>query len=102
MHPCIKSVSSVVAIPFRSEAQKDHAKASQVLLQLTIDEAHLLLLIKDDGVGFNLARLQKRASRVATLGLVSMQERAHFAGGAIEINSARSKGTEIRLSLPLH
>src|SRR6185369_1343605 len=30
-----------------------HAKASQVLLQLTTDEANLLLLIKDDGVGFN-------------------------------------------------
>ena len=78
-----------------------HAKASQVLLQLTIHDAHLLLLIKDDGVGFNFGRLQERAPRLATLGLVSMQERAHFAGGAIEINSARSKGTEIRLSLPL-
>jgi PAS domain S-box-containing protein len=75
-----------------------HAKASQVLLQLTRDKDHLRLLIKDDGTGFNLARLQKR---VATLGLVSMQERAHFAGGTLEIDSAHSKGTEIRLSLPL-
>jgi signal transduction histidine kinase len=75
-----------------------HAKASQVLLQLTRDKDHLRLLVKDDGTGFNLARLQKR---VATLGLVSMQERAHFAGGTIEIDSAHSEGTEIRLTLPL-
>jgi len=78
-----------------------HAKATRVLLQLTRDEDRLVLLVKDDGIGFDFARLQKRAPRVATLGLISMQERAHVAGGTIDIDSTRTKGTEIRLSLPL-
>ena len=45
----------------------------------------MLLSIKDDGVGFDLESLRKRAPRAATLGLISMQERAHAAGGTIEI-----------------
>jgi len=78
-----------------------HAKATQVILRLTIDTNVLFLIVKDDGVGFDVERLRKRALRVATLGLVSMQERAHAAGGRIEIESAPASGTEIRFSLPL-
>lgn len=78
-----------------------HAQASQVRLELVRIGHVLLLSIKDDGVGFDLESLRKRAPRAATLGLISMQERAHAAGGTIEINSASSKGTEIRFSLNL-
>jgi len=78
-----------------------HAQASQILVHLAKDEATLFLSIKDDGVGFNVERLHKRAPRVATLGLISMQERAHAAGGAIDIDSAPSQGTEVKLRLPL-
>jgi PAS domain S-box-containing protein len=74
-----------------------HAQASQIQVQLAKDGNVLLLIVKDDGVGFDLESLRKRA----TLGLVSMQERAHAAGGAIEIDSARSRGTEVRFTLPL-
>lgn len=78
-----------------------HARATQVLVQITRDRSVLLLTVKDDGVGFDVERLRKRAPRVATLGLISMQERAHAAGGTIEIDSAPANGTEIRFSLPL-
>ena len=78
-----------------------HAHASQVVLRLVRCGSVLHLSIKDDGVGFDLASLRKRAPRAATLGFISMQERAHAAGGAIEIDSASSQGTEIRFSLNL-
>lgn len=78
-----------------------HAQASQILVQLAKDESTLFLSVKDDGVGFNVDSLRKRAPRVATLGLISMQERAHAAGGDIEIHSAPSQGTEVRFRLPL-
>jgi PAS domain S-box-containing protein len=78
-----------------------HAKATQVRVRLTRDSDALVLTVKDDGVGFHVDQLRKRAPRVATLGLVGMQERAHAAGGTIEIESAPAGGTEIRLSLPL-
>ena len=78
-----------------------HAQPSQVSLQLGKDGNVLLSSIKDDGVGFDLESLRKRAPRAATLGLISMQERAHAAGGTLEIDSAISHGTEVRFKLDL-
>ena len=78
-----------------------HAQASHVLLQLVKDGNVLLLSIMDNGVGFDVESLRKRAPRAATLGLISMQERAHAAGGEIEIDSVISRGTEVRFRLIL-
>jgi PAS domain S-box-containing protein len=78
-----------------------HAQANQALLRLVRDANVLLLSVKDNGAGFDPESLRKRAPRAATLGLIGMQERAHAAGGTIEINSAISQGTEVRLMLPL-
>ena len=78
-----------------------HARAGKVLVRLAREANSLVVIVKDDGVGFDLRSLRKRARRVATLGLVSMQERAHAAGGTITIDSAMSKGTEIRFTVPL-
>ena len=77
-----------------------HAQADQALLQLAKVGGVLRLSVKDNGIGFDMESLRKRAPR-ATLGLISMQERAHVAGGTIEIDSAISRGTEVRLMLPL-
>jgi signal transduction histidine kinase len=78
-----------------------HARAKRVLLRLRKKNNVLFLLVKDDGVGFDPEALRKRTPRVVTLGLLGMQERAHAAGGRVVIASAISKGTEIRLELPL-
>lgn len=78
-----------------------HAGARHVDVQLARDENRLVLTIKDDGAGFDPEQLRKPSSHEATLGLVSMQERANAAGGVIEIDSELSKGTVVRLTLPL-
>lgn len=78
-----------------------HARANHVLLQLTRTPTTLEMVIRDDGVGFDPAALRKRARRVATLGLVGMQERAHAAGGALAIHSKLSRGTEVRFNVPV-
>jgi PAS domain S-box-containing protein len=78
-----------------------HARASCVLVRLVKDENGLFLSVKDNGAGFDPEALRKRAPRAATLGLLGMQERAHAAGGLVEIESRASRGTEIRLKLPL-
>jgi PAS domain S-box-containing protein len=77
-----------------------HARATAVSLRLKKDNELLLLSVSDDGVGFDPDALRKRAARAVTLGLLGMQERAHAAGGVVEVNSEISKGTEIRLKLP--
>jgi PAS domain S-box-containing protein len=78
-----------------------HANASEIVIQLARNENQLLLSIKDNGVGFDPSGLRKRAPRAATLGLVSMQERAHAAGGTVEIHSRIARGTEVRFKLPV-
>lgn len=78
-----------------------HSRADTAVVQLVKDGNVLVLSIKDDGVGFDVQSLRKRAPRGATLGLISMQERAHAAGGAVEIDSVISKGTAVRLRLNL-
>lgn len=78
-----------------------HARAKLVSLRLTRKETVLEMEVKDDGVGFDPAALRRRAPRAATLGLLGMQERAHAAGGEVEIRSAITRGTTIRFTAPL-
>lgn len=78
-----------------------HACATHVLLRLSRTATGLEMIVRDDGVGFDPEPRRKRSRRVATLGLLGMQERAHAAGGTVEINSKLAQGTEIRFSVPV-
>lgn len=78
-----------------------HARATCVSLRLAKENELLVLSVRDDGIGFDPDALRRRAGRAATLGLLGMQERAHAAGGDLEINSQVANGTEILLKLPL-
>ena len=78
-----------------------HSRANTAVLQLLKEKNVLVLSVKDDGVGFDVESLRKRAPRTATLGLISMQERAHAAGGEVEIDSVISKGTAVRFRISL-
>lgn len=78
-----------------------HANSRHVLVQLEKEGSVLFLTIKDDGGGFDLDSLRHREPRATTLGLVSMHERAHAAGGIIHIHSKPGDGTEIRFSIPI-
>ncbi|GAC1323673.1 MAG: hypothetical protein NVS2B16_22320 [Chloroflexota bacterium] len=74
-----------------------HARASTV--QVSIETAgggsDLVLVITDDGVGFDVAALTP-----GHLGLTTMVERAHLAGGTLDISSDPGQGTSIRVVLP--
>jgi len=78
-----------------------HSRANTAVLQLFKERNVLLLSVKDDGVGFDVESLRKRAPRTATLGLISMQERAHAAGGEVEIDSVISEGTVVHFRINL-
>jgi signal transduction histidine kinase len=54
-----------------------------------------ILLIEDDGVGFDAALAADPGRR--RLGLVGMRERAALAGGDFVIQSAPGEGTTIRV-----
>jgi len=78
-----------------------HAQARQVTVGMRQAEDELRLSIHDDGAGFDVNAAMGRATGGASLGLLSMQERAYLAGGRVEIDSAPGQGTEIRVHFPL-
>ena len=78
-----------------------HARARNVWLQLALDGKQLALSVRDDGIGFDVAAAQRRAALGASLGVVSMAERAALAGGALRIESAPGRGTALRATFPL-
>jgi two-component system, NarL family, sensor histidine kinase UhpB len=78
-----------------------HSHAKSVKVDLRREADRLWLNVRDDGVGFDPAAIQRGAERHSSLGLVSMKERALLVRGDLEVRSARGGGTEIRAWFPL-
>ncbi len=71
-----------------------HAEATRVLILLKQTEDGLLLLIRDDGKGFD------PAARAPGIGLENIRRRAAALNGALKIVSAPGKGCELLLEVP--
>ncbi len=74
-----------------------HSRASSVTVHLSGDSQHLVLIISDDGIGFEVGRMRSARG----LGLISMRERIHLVGGNFEISSKLGAGTKIQARVPL-
>lgn len=72
-----------------------HARASLVSVQLLRNKGHLVLIVEDDGIGFDPA-----AAR-AGLGLGSLRDRARALHGGLDIQSSPGSGTVATLRVPL-
>ena len=74
-----------------------HARATQVWVEVRQGPGELELVLRDDGVGFEYTPANERRKRAgANLGLFGMQRRAQQAGGSIAIESSEGAGTELR------
>jgi len=78
-----------------------HSQARSVRVALSRSDGHLHLSVRDDGVGFDPAASRSNAVSGASLGLLSMEERATLAGGGLEFNSEPGRGTEVHAWFPL-
>jgi signal transduction histidine kinase len=78
-----------------------HAQARNVTVDLRADDGQLHLRVRDNGIGFDVAVVREKAVRGASLGLLSMEERAALAGGGLEFTSAPGSGTEVHAWFPL-
>lgn len=72
-----------------------HAGARHVAVELQTQADALHLRVLDDGTGFDVPAASRRAAQGASLGLLSMKERATLAGGGIEWRSIPGEGTEV-------
>ena len=74
-----------------------HAAATRIVVELKRDNSSLELIVRDDGVGFDVSGA---LDAVSGLGLRGMRERVTLLGGSIEIESRPGQGTQVRASIP--
>ncbi len=77
-----------------------HASASRITVKLERSGSDLILIIRDNGSGFDVKAVRGNATGAATLGLRGMEERAQAVGGTLTIDSAPGR-TQICASFPL-
>ena len=76
-----------------------HAKANDSTVELYRVEDMIVLVVEDDGRGFDAGKLSQREVE-GGLGLISMQERVNAFDGELSINSKQGAGTEIVVEIP--
>jgi signal transduction histidine kinase len=74
-----------------------HANATTVGVVWQRAATSWALHVTDDGGGFDLVKVARRAKSV---GLLSMRERAELIGGSLQVQSMPGKGTAVTLLLP--
>ena len=73
-----------------------HAQAKSIEVSLTLLENELQLLIKDDGVGMNLASVDQSQH----FGLLGIRERVQGFHGSFSLLSEPNRGTAIHINIP--
>ncbi|HEY0041533.1 MAG TPA: PAS domain S-box protein [Flavisolibacter sp.] len=71
-----------------------HAKAKKVTIQLRSTGKVIMLLISDDGKGFNLVDIRRG------VGLTNIINRAELFGGGVEILTSPGKGCDLKVWIP--
>jgi len=79
-----------------------HAQAKDVYIKLEYRPKHVVVSIRDDGVGFDLDTVRMSRTRRPSLGLAGMQERAALVKGEVSIQSSPGQGTLVEAKLPLY
>jgi signal transduction histidine kinase len=75
-----------------------HSKANQVEVLIDFSEGNFNLIIRDNGIGFDLEHFL--AQPTEHLGLIGMRERAQYIGGQIDIHTKPNQGTQLILFVP--
>jgi signal transduction histidine kinase len=99
-HPQIPAAVSENVYRILQEALTNvskHARAKEVFIGLQADARCVALTVRDSGSGFNPAALDGKG-----LGILGMRERAELLGGNFVVKAEVGKGTEIRVSIPIH
>jgi two-component system CheB/CheR fusion protein len=78
-----------------------YARARHVDVLLERRDNQVVLIVEDDGVGFNVKK-EASAEGNQGMGLIGMRERAALVGGTLQIESKPKSGTTIFARVPVH
>ena len=76
-----------------------HAHATNVAIVLEQRASQVLLIVEDNGAGFDLQAILQADEK--GLGLIGMRERAALVAGTVEIESQPDSGTTIVVRIPV-
>ena len=75
-----------------------HAQASKVVIRMSREDSYIVLVLKDNGKGFDTSSIGQGKPGV---GLRNLKERATLVVGELNIESKQGAGTRIHLKLPI-
>jgi signal transduction histidine kinase len=100
--PLSSMVEKIIFDTFQESIQNaiKHSNATKIDVLLSYQKEHMLLKIKDDGVGFSLFQAMIRARNQPHFGILHMNEAAEKIHASLQIDSKEGAGTEITLTVP--
>ncbi|WP_199119607.1 sensor histidine kinase [Pedobacter sp. ASV28] len=75
-----------------------HAQATEIIISLAQQQGSLVIVIKENGIGFNYHDVSKNSS--GGLGLHTIDKRVKLIEGTFQVDSEIGKGTQITLIIP--
>lgn len=78
-----------------------HANADKATVRIVKSHPDLLIRIEDNGCGFAVHERASEAITEKRMGLRSMEERARYIGGSMEIQSLEGTGTRVFFRVPI-
>lgn len=83
---------------------RKHAKANNLWIRIRETNTQLVIHIEDDGLGFDVAVVERDYDKRDSFGLLNMRERATLIEGALSVESSEvmpEQGTLVTLRVPL-
>lgn len=80
---------------------RKHSNAESVKIKSETFQGDLILIVEDDGVGFDPEMLAAEQESGEHLGLMAMRERVELLGGELAIDSVPGMGARITVKIPM-
>ncbi|WP_010677132.1 GAF domain-containing sensor histidine kinase [Bacillus timonensis] len=77
-----------------------HAEATKIEVLLSYQKEHIILKIKDNGVGFSLFQAMVKAQNNPHFGILNMNDAAEKINATLQIDTKEGQGTDITLTVP--
>jgi len=72
-----------------------HSRASEILIQLTREENEFIIMVEDDGIGFDVDGVKKG------MGTENILSRVNYLKGDFDVHSEKGTGTTTLITVPL-
>ncbi|MGD8552552.1 MAG: GAF domain-containing sensor histidine kinase [Anaerolineales bacterium] len=80
---------------------RKHAQAEHIWVRMNRKSDVLHLEVEDDGLGFDVSKVQDNYNQRGSLGMVNLHERAELVNGILRIDSKHGRGTRVAVSIPM-